>query len=85
MPIVELYGTPTVPAGKDPVVRTRFGAEAFAETLMLKSPVALAPVASCACAVKLKLPWAEGVPDRVPVTASRARPVGREPVGMLQV
>ncbi len=53
-------------------------------TEMLNCAVALAPVASCTCAVKVDVPAAVGVPEMVPLAAS-TRPAGSEPPVRLKV
>jgi hypothetical protein len=68
------YATPTTPAGSEELVMTS-GGGAMAS---VRGAVALAPVESVTCTVKLADPTADGVPEIVP-DALNARVAGRVP------
>ena len=71
-----------VPPGKLDVVITSFTAAAL--IVMLKAFVAI-PAEFVALTVKLKVPALDGVPLITPVNELSDKPVGREPLAMLQV
>ena len=82
-PMGALYGDPTVPFGSVELLRVRGICAAL--ITITKVALALAPFASCACAVKLKLPCAVGVPAITPLAGLRVSPGGRPPERMLHV
>ncbi len=61
------------------------GAAAAGLTVTVFEPVDTVPLAFVADTVNVNPPAAEGVPDSTPVTPSRARPVGNEPVATANV
>ena len=73
-----------MPLGSVVEVTVRLDVTLGAVTAMLKSPVAIAPVLSCTCAVKGKVPDATGRPEMIPVLTSSVRPVGNAPPATLQ-
>jgi hypothetical protein len=77
------YAVPAVPPGRDAVVTV--GGCAAAATVILKAFVPVLFAASFTCTVNDPVPAAVGVPEIMPVEATRLNPAGNVPTLTLQL